>query len=310
MFSKIKKAAQYFSLLKEISFLKKEVLDDLKSQKINLGQIQSHLNLSKSDVKSINEVEFKVFSQWGDDGIIQYLVNKIEIPNKTFIEFGVENYRESNTRFLLINNKWHGMVIDGSNSNIEYIRKDNLYWASNLYAKHAFITTENINSLLTEFLNLGYNPEVGLLSIDIDGNDYWIWEKINVINPVIVIVEYNAVFGSERAISIPYKSDFNRFELGRKGQLYYGASLSALKHLAEKKNYTFLGANSNGNNVYFVRNDKVAPIVDLVKGARFWDSSFREYMDETGLRVGGENRVKKINGMDVINVINGKQELL
>src|SRR5688500_10590447 len=88
--------------------------NDLKSPKINLGQIQSFLNNQKPSISSLAEVEFQVFSQWGDDGIIQYLVNKLDIPNKVFVEFGVENYRESNTRFLLINNKWSGLVIDGS----------------------------------------------------------------------------------------------------------------------------------------------------------------------------------------------------
>src|SRR5882762_7163690 len=76
--------------------------NDLKNHKVNLGQIQSHLNSQKEFINDLSEVEFQVFSQWGDDGIIQYLINKIEIPNKTFIEFGVENYKESNTRFLLI----------------------------------------------------------------------------------------------------------------------------------------------------------------------------------------------------------------
>ena len=77
------------------------------------GKILSELNNNKQKIKSLDEVEFQVFSQRGEDGIIQYIINKIEIPNKIFIEFGVETYNESNTRFLLMNNNWSGLVIDG-----------------------------------------------------------------------------------------------------------------------------------------------------------------------------------------------------
>ena len=86
-----------------------------------LGQIAKQ-NLYLND-KNINNYEFKVFSQWGEDGIIEYLVSNIKIENKTFIEFGVENYEESNTKFLLLNRYWKGLIIDSSPENIDYIKK-------------------------------------------------------------------------------------------------------------------------------------------------------------------------------------------
>src|SRR5947209_2490222 len=82
--------------------------------------------------QSLTEAEFSVYSQYGEDGIIQYLISRIDIPNKIFIEFGVENYREANTRFLLVNNNWSGLVIDSCRSNIHYIRKDPIYWKHQL----------------------------------------------------------------------------------------------------------------------------------------------------------------------------------
>src|SRR6266571_7871498 len=97
---------------------------------------------------NIDEAEFRVFSQWGEDGIIQYLVNHIQLERKLFIEFGVENYTESNTRFLLINNNWSGLVIDGCDENINYIKNDAIYWSNNLKAEHSFITNDNINDLI------------------------------------------------------------------------------------------------------------------------------------------------------------------
>src|ERR1700744_5508213 len=111
MFGIIKKIKKVVNLIHTIN--KRSVAEryDHKNVKVNIGQIQAHINSNRQEVSSINEVEFQVFSQFGDDGIIQWLISKIDIPNKTFIEFGVENYIESNTRFLLINNKWKGLVI-------------------------------------------------------------------------------------------------------------------------------------------------------------------------------------------------------
>jgi hypothetical protein len=193
---------------------------------------------------NIQDAEFSVFSQWGDDGIIQYLIHTIGITNKTFIEFGVENYREANTRFLLINNNWKGLVIDGSEKNIQFIKNDAISWNYSLNAVAKFITKENLNSLIE---NNGFKGEIGILHIDVDGNDYWLWECLNVVNPEIVIMEYNSVFGNKAAISVPYKADFyvtnEHFS-----NLYFGASLKAMEHLAIKKGYTLVGSNSNGNN--------------------------------------------------------------
>jgi hypothetical protein len=123
----------------------------------------------KGIVENIHDIEFKVFSQFGDDGIIQYLINNVDINNKKFVEFGVGDYRESNTRFLLINDNWEGLVFDSNPGFIKNIRSDNIYWQYNLQAVHAFINKDNINALLE---SNGYKGEIGILHIDIDGNDY------------------------------------------------------------------------------------------------------------------------------------------
>src|SRR5205085_9698285 len=156
---------------------------------------------------SLHEAEFKVFSQFGDDGIIQYLIHRLAPLPDSFVEFGVENYRESNTRFLLLNNNWRGLVMESDAASIDHIQHDEIYWRHTLTARRAFVTRDNIYDLLKE---AGFLGEVGLLSIDIDGNDYWVWEKLTAINPVIVIVEYNSIFGSDLAVTIPYHPNFAR----------------------------------------------------------------------------------------------------
>ena len=106
---------------------------DTQKALVSLGKLHIAANKNRS-IQSLDEVEFQVFSQRGEDGIIQYLISKIDIPNKIFVEFGVENYTESNTRFLLINNNWAGLVIDGSKENVRFIKNDFIYWKYDLTA--------------------------------------------------------------------------------------------------------------------------------------------------------------------------------
>src|SRR5690242_12493092 len=124
-------------------------------------------------VNSLADVEFRVSSQGGEDGIIDWLVERLEIPTHAFIEFGTDKYLESNTRFLLLNRNWRGFIIDGSAENMEFVKNDVIFWAHDLAAKSAFVNCENINEIIADS---GFSGEIGLLSIDIDGNDYWVWE--------------------------------------------------------------------------------------------------------------------------------------
>lgn len=244
--------------------------------KILLGRVLSKLN--QAEVFNIPEIEFKVFSQFGDDGIIQYLIKKLAINVDSFIEFGVENYNESNTRFLLQNNNWKGLVIDGSASNIEYIKNSHNYWKHNLTAVCSFITAENIQDIIH---SAGFAGELGLLHIDIDGNDFWVWQAIECVKPSIVIVEYNSLWGYQRAITVPYEPDFQRFKAHHSG-LYAGASIAALCDLAERKGYVFVGSNTAGNNAYFVRKELQGDLPGLTAEQGYVCSRFREHRDESG----------------------------
>ena len=227
---------------------------------------------------SVHDAEFKVFSQFGDDGIIQYLVDSVPIDCDRFVEFGVENYTESNTRFLLVNKNWSGLVIDGDKNNIEYVRQDDMFWRHDLKGVHAFLNRQNINRIIRK---AGFAGEVGVLSIDIDGNDYWIWEHISVVDPMLVIVEYNSIFGCTEAVTIPYTASFRRTE-AHFSNLYWGASLKALCKLGNEKGYAFVGSNSAGNNAYFLRRDKAKNIREVSSEDGYVKSKFRESRDEDG----------------------------
>ena len=266
-----------------------------------LGRIEQR-QLAATDAPAA--CEFRVFSQWGEDGIIQNLIHRVAIERPLFVEFGVENYTESNTRFLLVNNQWAGLVIDGSRENIDYIRRDRIYWACNLKAEHSFITRENINEILTRN---GVSGDIGLLSVDIDGNDYWVWKAIDTISPRIVVCEYNSHFGPTAVVTTPYDPDFVR-DNAHFSKMYYGASICALCTLAAEKGYSPVASNSAGNNVFFVRNDLVGTLTLLTPQSAYRRAQFREYHDESGQLTFDDfaTRVRKISHLPVYDLSTGK----
>jgi hypothetical protein len=263
-----------------------------------LGRIENRLT-SNIESDNLNDYEFRVFSQWGEDGIIQHLVRNLDIPRKHFVEFGVEDYRESNTRFLLVNNNWSGLVMDASAANIQRITQDMIYWAYDLTPVQAFITRENINELLRKNNVTG---EIGLLSIDIDGNDFWVWQAIEVINPIIVVIEYNHRFGPQAAVTIPYKENFDRNKTDL-APIYFGASLQALCWLAKRKGYVFVGCSSSGVNAFFVRRDKQPPhIRELSPEEGYFEGKFCEMFDENDIKVDRNQEQELIMKLDLVDV--------
>ncbi len=227
---------------------------------------------------NINDFEFSAFSQWGEDGIINYLTNNLAIEKKTFIEFGVENYLESNTRFLMMNNNWSGLIFDMSEKNISDIKKHYYYWKHDLKAVTAKITAENINELIERN---NFKKPIGLLSIDIDGNDYWVWKNLDILDPEIVVIEYNYRFGSEKSLTIPYNPNFDR-KIAHSSMVYYGASLKALVKLGEKKGMKLVATNLAGNNAFFVKKKLLNDVIKEVKISEcFREGKFREARDES-----------------------------
>jgi hypothetical protein len=266
-------------------------------------QILARFNRSEN-VNVLCDAEYQVFSQWGEDGIIDWLISRLPGINHSFVEFGVQNYRESNTRFLLMSRNWRGLVIDGSEKNIADIRAQDIYWRHEISAKCAFIDRNNINELIAE---AAFGDEVGLLSIDIDGNDYWVWQAIEVVSPAIVVCEYNAVLGDRLPLTIPYEADFYRTR-AHHSNLYFGASIRALIQLGESKGYVFVGTTSTGCNAFFVRRDLASNITSELDKIVAYPSSVREARDASGrlTYIGGEERQKLIGHLPFVDPESGK----
>lgn len=182
-------------------------------------------------------IERREYSQNGEDGIIEAIFAMIGTTNRWYVEFGVEDGMECNTRYLRIHRGWTGVLMDGGQEN------------PSINLRKEFITADNIETL---FAKHQVPALFDLLSIDIDGNDYWVWKAVTRYRPRVVIVEYNACIPYAPAVTIPYHSTFQWDKTD-----YYGASLSALVALGMQKGYTLVATDPCGVNAFFVHNDYV-----------------------------------------------------
>jgi hypothetical protein len=289
-------------------------MDDKSDRQLVLqGQALALLNRQRKEagaLQSLDAYEFRVFSQFGEDGILQHLIEEagIQAHERIFVEFGVQDYQESNTRFLLQGYNWGGLIIDGSKEWMASVRNSSLCWRYNLQALAAWIDRDNINELIS---SAGISGEIGLLSVDIDGNDYWVWEKIICINPIIVVCEWNSSFGPDHSVSIPYDPLFNRLTAHHSHQ-YWGASIHALQQLGLKKNYELIGSNQAGNNLFFVRNDRLGRLLGSSAADAWTEAKFSDTRNEQGqltfLR--GKHRSRLIDKLPLVNTRNGQNTSL
>jgi hypothetical protein len=198
-----------------------------------------------ADPKRLLRHGFKMYSQCDEDGIIQEIFRRIGAKHRTFIEFGVETGIECNTVKLLIEG-WRGLWLDGAPGNIAQIRSrfDSFFRENRLQAIQSLVTAENINALIGQG---GVSGEIDFLSIDIDQNDYWVWQAIEVVKPRVVAIEYNATLRPPFSGVVPYNPT-QAWDLSN----YFGASLEALVRLGRRKGYRLVGCSISGVNAFFV----------------------------------------------------------
>lgn len=251
-FNFIKLIRQIRNTLNDI--LKK--IDDNKGIKVTQFYAEHLFNNPKyASPKRLGRYENQVFSQNGEDGIIQEIFNRIGTTNKYFIEFGVQNGLECNSTNLLYKD-WSGLWIEGSRdycNSISQCFKD-LIDAGRLRIQNEFINAENIESL---FDKGGAIAEPDLLSIDIDYNDYYIWKAITKYKPRVVIIEYNSIFRPDTHFVVKYNPSRTW-----DGTSYFGASLLAYEQLGFEKGYCLVGCVFTGSNAFFVRNDLLGDLFE------------------------------------------------
>lgn len=198
------------------------------------------------------DVGLGIYSQHDEDGILLYIFGLIGVVNYKLVEMCSGDGVECNAANLLLNHRWTGLLVDGDSKNVQIAKE---FYLSRPETKHwppdiveAWLTVDNVNSVIQE---AGYSGEVDLLSLDVDGVDYWLWKAITVITPRVVVLEFNHLLGPEVSLSIPYRADFIA-EFTEYGSDYAGASIKAFIKLGRSKGYRFVGTNAIATNAFFV----------------------------------------------------------
>ena len=299
----------YFNLIKLISNLIK--LTPLKSNffdKIFFNIALTHFENAKKNydkITSLVEAEYKVFSQNGEDGILNYILHNLRVLNPNFFEIGVGDYRESNTRFIY--QKYHskGVVIDCISNLEKKIKSHVNLWKGDFTVLEQMITSKNIEKIFNEYLDY----KLDIFSIDIDGIDYWIIDKIPKNISKIVVAEYNSNFGHELNITVPDLDNFNRTKY-HYSNLCYGMSLKALIDIMKKKEFYFLGTNVQKNNAFFVSNlypkEEFFPNINILQLKEYCDSNIRESRRKDGTLsfLRGKEKLEIIKNCEVIDLNN------
>ena len=261
--------------------------------------------------KTLYEADLKVFSQNGEDGIIDYIVHQLGIPSPNFVEIGVGDYRESNTRFLYNRVYPKGLIVDCMSELHAKVKPYVNLWKGDLRICQKIVTEKNIEEILNKYCD--YN--IDIFSMDIDSIDYWIISKLRPNISKVFIAEYNPVFAPNLEVTVPNIDSFDRTKYHYSG-LCYGLSLKALVNLMEKKNYYFLGTNLQNMNAFFISNDlkkdTFFPNIDLKNLANYSDSNIRESRDHSHklTYLSGEKKLKEIENCEVIDLSDPKKKLV
>lgn len=239
----LKKYLKYYKVKHRLS----SVARDHQAKLLELYQNQKE----KGTTPPISETGLQLFSQFEEDGKVLFALAMIGMTNKTFIEFGSDDGINSNSANFYYHHDFTGLFMDGNEKALDrgryFFKRHGNPLAKTPVFKHAMITAENINELIE---SAGFKGEIGLLSIDIDGNDYWVWKALTVVEPQVVIIETHNEFGLNDII-VPY--DPNYFYPG-KHPTYHGASPVAMTKLAKHKGYRLVGSNELGFNFIYVKN--------------------------------------------------------
>jgi hypothetical protein len=217
---------------------------------------KEYRRLSIEELPKFDEVGFKAYSQFEEDGILLYIFSLIGTANKKVVEICAGDGHECMATNLIINHGWEGYLFDGSDDNVKSGQR---FFAMHKQTflipptfKQVWFTAENVNQVLTE---AGANGEVDLLSLDIDGMDYWVWKAIECIQPRVCIFETHNVIPSHLSLTTKYSPNFYYLNQPFEQQDYRSASLLATVKLCQSKGYRLIGSHRYGFNCFFMRND-------------------------------------------------------
>lgn len=298
----------FTNLINRLKFFFKKRFDE----KLILSA-NAYFKIARKDynfIESLKDVEFKVFSQNGEDGIIDYLINALEFRKLKFVEIGVGDYTECNTRFLTNYLPFTGLVCDFNTKLKENIENLIFTHRGKIQTYNNFIYEDNILEVLKKY---GFFNNVNFFSLDIDGNDYFILKQLPNSFSDIFIAEYNQNFGSTLEICTPYIKNFNRFKYHYSG-LCWGVSIKALIKLMYKKGYIFLGTNTECCNAFFVKKNLINKINQSIYKDNNLSETCNDYIcdarDSGGklIYLSIQERLEVIKNLEVIDLSNNDLE--
>jgi hypothetical protein len=263
---------------------KENIASESHNQQLLQRQLLLHyqqLHKLKLKLPRWEDTGFRVYSQNDEDGLLLYLFSLLGTTNKVCVDIAFGSPFGANTTNLICNWGWTGLLIEGNETAVKMSRR---FFDSNKDTKlyppklvRAQVTAENVNGLLEHYDVTG---EIDLFSLDVDGIDWWIWKNLHVIQPRVVIVEYQDIWGPEKSVTVPYKPDFNRFDIHPH---YCSASLPAFVKLGKEKGYRLIGCNKYGFNAFFIRSGVGEDVFAEISPHQCFDHPIYKYGAKTVL---------------------------
>jgi hypothetical protein len=271
---------------------------------------------SSVQLRDLWDAEIRVFSQFGEDGILDFLCDALGLSKPRILEIGAGDFSECNSRFLVESRGASAVVVDGEPGLVDFLSRGSLVWRASVWGREVWVTPDNIKAIAEDAHALMGGLDI--FSLDVDGIDYWILQKLPLTGVSIVVVEYNPAFGALRSITVPRDDAFDRAK-AHVSWLYYGASLRAFVDLLSDRGFTFVGSNRAGNNAFFVdsrRIEDLRPSMPQLPDAddlqRYVDWRVRDSRDGSGAITGDSLRVamNRIAGLPVVNTRSMAREAL
>ena len=221
-----------------------------------MNQYKIMASMSLKNLPEMIDTGFQVYSQFDEDGILLYIFSLVGFTNRKVVEICCGIGSENNTANLIINHACYGLLFDGNEANInnakKFFQNNAATWLLPPICKRAWITKDNINNLIEEE---GFTGNIDLLSLDLDGIDYYIWESIKIISPRVFICECHNAVPDDMSITIPYKEDFSYMSKDNYHADFRSVSPLAMIKLSKTKGYRLIGSHKYGFNLIFMRND-------------------------------------------------------
>ena len=228
-------------------------------QQTILGQHHAAFRQNIIPYDDIGDAGFRCNSQFEEDGIILYVLAAIGMKTRSVVEMCCGDGAECMATNLILHHGYKGYLFEGSDRNFPkaqaFFRSKKDCLLNQPQLTKAWITRDNVNDLLR---NAGASGEIDVFSLDMDGNDYWIWDAITEISPRLCVFEIHNLIPGDLSLTVPYSDSFDYLSGEGDRQWFRSVSLEAMRKLSASKGYRLIGAHKHGFNVFFLRND-IAP---------------------------------------------------